>query len=137
MPERLNGPVLKTGGRKSRGFESHPLRQPPAVANIAPILGRPVVDLAVLLSAMVIAVVLVGCSSVGVRTFGYAFPPEGGRPGLPVLLTDHAGAVAQLDEAPPGLQPVAAEGFMTEPQRPLDLPYPLGQKNADHSILSR
>ncbi len=27
VPERLNGPVLKTGGRKSRGFESHPLRQ--------------------------------------------------------------------------------------------------------------
>ena len=27
VPERLNGPVLKTGGRKPRGFESHPLRQ--------------------------------------------------------------------------------------------------------------
>ena len=27
VPERLNGAVLKTVGRKPRGFESHPLRQ--------------------------------------------------------------------------------------------------------------
>ena len=27
VAERLNAAVLKTAGRKSRGFESHPLRQ--------------------------------------------------------------------------------------------------------------
>ena len=32
----MNGPVLKTGGRKSRGFESHPLRQVSRTSAAAP-----------------------------------------------------------------------------------------------------
>ncbi len=35
VPERLNGPVLKTGARKCRGFESHPLRHRLPVATFA------------------------------------------------------------------------------------------------------
>ena len=92
VPERLNGPVLKTGARKCRGFESHPLRQ----ATIA-ILG-------------VLAVV--GCS-VFSRTFDFSIPAEGNRDALPVVLHDETGQVAALGEAPANAIPVLDNGLLT------------------------
>ena len=68
--------------------------------------------------AVLAIAVLGGCSTFGVRTFGYAFPAEDGRAAVPVLLTDHAGAVTEIDQAPPGVQPIADAGFMAVPDMP-------------------
>jgi hypothetical protein len=94
VPERLNGPVLKTGARKCRGFESHPLRQ---ALHLAAVL------------------LLAGCSVFGTRTFGYAFPADEFLDALPVTLTDQTGLVTNLDEAPADFQPLIDEGFQTVP----------------------
>ncbi|HEX3265453.1 MAG TPA: hypothetical protein VHR16_07270 [Candidatus Limnocylindrales bacterium] len=55
---------------------------------------------------------------VGARTFGYSFPDEAERGALPVLVTDHAGAVVSIDAAPVGLRPIADDGFMPVPGAP-------------------
>jgi hypothetical protein len=65
----------------------------------------------------------VGCTpSLPGRQLSYTFPAlRGSIAPLPVVLTDHVGAVVSIGEAPEGLQPAAAEGFMTVPGRPTAL----------------
>ena len=86
-------PGLKTLGRKSRGFESHPLR----LAFVA---------------IVAVAVLLAGCSFTA-RKFDFTFPAEGGRPELPVVLSDETGLVDVV--GPVGLDPppVFPEGMTT------------------------
>ena len=76
VPERLNGPVLKTGARKCRGFESHPLRHA--------------------LWVVVAAVALAGCSFLPGKQFPFGFPPRDGIPELRGVLTDKTGAVTHV-----------------------------------------
>jgi hypothetical protein len=90
VPERLNGPVLKTGGRKSRGFESHPLRQALALAVLTPAL----------------ILVCAGCSTLGPRSFTVTLPQTGDVAPLPVQLIDTTGSVTGL-ELPPVGEPLA------------------------------
>ena len=95
MPERLNGPVLKTGGRKSRGFESHPLRHAVPV--------------------WIAALLVIGCSLLPGKQFTYTFPalPDHTIEALPVVLTDKTGGVVGLADAPGGLPPAPVESGMT------------------------
>ncbi len=81
MPERLNGPVLKTGARKCRGFESHPLRH--ALRRV-PLL---------LITATAL---LAGCAS-ALQTFHFSFPAGLGLPEVPVVLDDQLGRVVKAD----------------------------------------
>ena len=102
VPERLNGPVLKTGARKCRGFESHPLRQPTGAG----------------LASLAVALLVIGCQLLPARTFVHTFPAaEGGQP-LPLTLTDRTGLVTGLDAAPDGFQLLADDGFGAVPGRP-------------------
>ncbi len=55
---------------------------------------------------------LAGCSLFGTRTFGFAFPAEGNRDALPVLLTDATGTVVDVDAAA-DFQAVIDEGIAT------------------------
>ena len=93
VPERLNGPVLKTGGRKSRGFESHPLRH-------------------ALLAA--IALALAGCSFLPGRQIVFGFPARDGVPELRGVLTDTTGSVTRVTTIE-GMDPVPPfdRGMMT------------------------
>ena len=85
VPERLNGPVLKTGGRKSRGFESHPLRQHSLAAIV------------VLVLPLLLAAVVVGaCSLVPGRQFPFGFLENGAAPELQGVLNDKTGAVVRV-----------------------------------------
>ena len=93
VPERLNGPVLKTGGRKSRGFESHPLRH-------------------ALLSILAVAVLLVGCSLTA-RKFDLSFPAADNLAELPVVVTDETGLVGTIEIVRIDPPPVLPRGFVT------------------------
>ena len=93
VPERLNGPVLKTGGRKSRGFESHPLRHP-------------------FVSIVAVGVLLAGCSLTA-RKFDLSFQAEGGRPALPVVVVDEAGLVELVAPVRSNPPPVIPRGMST------------------------
>ena len=96
MPERLNGPVLKTGGRKSRGFESHPLRHA--------------------LAACLAAAVLAGCAFT-VQSFILSFPAQGEVPELHGVLNDQTGLVVSVEDVVPGPAPVA-EFMSRDPTKP-------------------
>jgi hypothetical protein len=84
VPERLNGPVLKTGARKCRGFESHPLRH-----------AMPIV------AAMVVA----ACSFLPGKQYAFGFPPRDGVPELRGVLTDKTGTVTHVTTIE-GMDPV-------------------------------
>jgi hypothetical protein len=75
VPERLNGPVLKTGARKCRGFESHPLRHARLLAALA---------------------LIAGCSFLPGRQFAFGFPARDGIPELRGVLTDTTGSVTKV-----------------------------------------
>jgi hypothetical protein len=84
----LNGPVLKTGGRKSRGFESHPLRQ------------------AARLGFAVAALLAVdACAFLPGRQFAFGFPARDGVPELRGILEDKTGTVTQVTTIE-GMDPV-------------------------------
>jgi hypothetical protein len=90
VPERLNGPVLKTGGRKSRGFESHPLRHEPWLLALA---------------------LLAGCyvqnrDAPEPRYFQFVFPASGQLAALPGQVADLTGMVSAVD-VDPASPPVA------------------------------
>ena len=97
VPERLNGPVLKTGGRKSRGFESHPLRHA--------------------LAALATIGIVAGCAGT-VTSFLLSFPAQGALKELPGVLNDQTGLVVSVDEVPPVEAPVVDDFMRHDPAMP-------------------
>jgi hypothetical protein len=106
VPERLNGPVLKTGGRKSRGFESHPLRHAERLASA--------------LSVVVVLAVVTGCGLFA-RKVDFVFPPVGQIGALPVTVADETGLVVRAAAAPDNLEFRMDEGMATFENRPNDV----------------
>ena len=105
VPERLNGPVLKTGGRESRGFESHPLRH---------------------VVILVVALLLAGCYARNPdlrepRYFQLALPGLAGAPAVPMQVADPMGMItgADIDPRNPPVRVADVQGLVAQvPGRP-------------------
>src|SRR5215213_9230885 len=108
VPERLNGPVLKTGARKCRGFESHPLRHRAQAALF-----------------LLVGFALAGCSIAGFETakdsdaprdqyFQLALPGADGAGPVPMQVADTMEMVtrADIDLRNPPLRGVDAAPFV-------------------------
>ena len=127
MPERLNGPVLKTGARKCRGFESHPLRHALAALLAALLLAScyarnpnlSVTTLTRRLGLLGVVLLVAACSLLPGRQFVFGFQAQGVQPEVTGVLTDKTGTVTRvttvqgIDPAPP-----IDRGMMTFADRP-------------------
>ena len=89
---------MKTGGRKSRGFESHPLRH-------------------TLVLILAVAALLATCS-VTARKFDLTFPAADNLAELPVVVTDETGLVGAVEVVRIDPPQVLARGFVTIAGRP-------------------
>ena len=69
-------------------------------------------------ASLALAVLVVGCSLIGGRTFGFAFPAVENFGAVPVVLTDYSATIASVDEGPRDLAFLDDEGFLPVPEDP-------------------